>query len=320
MRTIFFTLALICSLLSSAQTSPILFIDNTPIKFQGDISLPYWVGAGKSIQLGQDAISASILEFTIVNNEMEFSQAIHLTNNSTVPSGKVWKIEAIGIGNNTSYSSINNFSNSNYPSIFNSPITFNTPGTYSWTVPPGVTNICIEAWGGGGGGGWGATSASSNGGGGGGGGYGYKCTDVTPGQVFTYTIASGGAGGQTSFGNILTSTNGMNGTSGNSNGQGQGGLGGTSNGSYVIQGLTGLNGSSSVTCSSGNLNQNGGNGGKGGGDGGAGGAGGNTCGNLTTKGQIGISPGGGGGGGQNNGNSLNAAAGLGASGQIKIYF
>lgn len=321
MRTIFITLLVFCSLLANAQTIPTLVIDNISIKFQGDISLPYWVGAGKSVQLGQNAVTASILEFTLVNNEMEFSQAIHLTNNGTVPTGKVWKIEAIGIGNNSNYNSINNFSNSNYPSIFNSPITFSTPGTYSWTVPPGVTNICIEAWGGGGHGGDGALNLAYNGGGGGGGGYGFKCVDVTPGQVFNLTVASSGAGGETTFGNVITSTNGANGTAGQSNVMGQGGIGGTSNGSYNIQGLNGQNGSSNVTCSATStlFGGNGGNGGNGA-NGGAGGAGGNNCGNSSSIGQNGIAPGGGGGGGKNTGNATTNDGGLGSAGQIKIYF
>ncbi len=91
-----------------------------------------------------------------------------------------------------------------------------TSGSGSWTVPPLVTSINIEAWGGGGSGGGGSGEASSwdmngydpyavlggtVGSGGGGGGY-YKGTNitVTPGSTVNYTIGvgatTGGGGGQ----------------------------------------------------------------------------------------------------------------------------
>lgn len=299
------------SLLSSAQTTPVLFIDNTPIKFQGDISLPYWVGAGKTVQLGQDAVSASILEFTLVNNEMEFSQAIHLTSNSTVPTGKIWKIEAIGIGNNTSYNSINNFSNSNYPSIFNSPITFSTPGTYSWTVPPGVTNICIEAWGGGGRGGSGLSNGQP-GGGGGGGGYAYQCFTVIPGTTYNVIVGAGGTvgigtGGSSSFGTLITVNGGLVGITGTTTTIGAGGSGGTSNATYNITGIAGGSGTS-FNSNSGGQGANGGQGGTG-------------PGSTQATASPGNAPGGGGGGGSSYSTLWQyQSPGNGASGQIKIYF
>jgi hypothetical protein len=315
MKTIFTTLVVFCSLLASAQTTPILFIDNTPIKFQGDISLPYWVGAGKSVQLGQNAVTASILEFTLVNNEMEFSQAIHLTSNGTVPTGKVWKIEAIGIGNNSNYNSINNFSNSNYPSIFNSPITFSTPGTYSWTVPPGVTNICIEAWGGGGRGGPGFQNGQP-GGGGGGGGYGYQCFTVSPGTTYNLNVGAGGStgignGGSSTFGTLITVTGGNGGTAGTLTVIGTGGAGGTSTASFNITGSVGGSGTSLNANSGGN-----------GANGGVGGFGPGNTQAVASQGtpQPAIPGGGGGGGSSYNYPNLYSTPANGANGQIKIYF
>lgn len=64
---------------------------------------------------------------------------------------------------------------------------FSTPGTYSWTVPPGVTRVSIEAWGGGGGG------CGGQGGSGGGGSYSYCIINtVQPGQIYTVTVGNGG--------------------------------------------------------------------------------------------------------------------------------
>jgi len=121
MRYIFFcTFFLFVSTLN-AQKTPTLLIDGTPVKFQGDLSLPYWVSAGKTIAFSVDAISASILEFNINSNELQFNQVMHLTTSGTVPTGKAWKIEAIGLGPNTADIPTSGFSTAATPEIFTSP-------------------------------------------------------------------------------------------------------------------------------------------------------------------------------------------------------
>ncbi|KJR45805.1 hypothetical protein UF75_3790 [Desulfosporosinus sp. I2] len=70
-----------------------------------------------------------------------------------------------------------------------------TPGTYYWTVPLGVSGVLGIATGGGGGGGYGNYGYSTvNPGcaGGGGGGTTINMITVTPGQVLTITVGSGG--------------------------------------------------------------------------------------------------------------------------------
>lgn len=64
---------------------------------------------------------------------------------------------------------------------------FRATGAGTWTVPAGVTRICIEIWGAGGGG--------AIYGGGGGGGYIKAYFTVTPGSSVSYIIATGGSGG-----------------------------------------------------------------------------------------------------------------------------
>ncbi len=109
------------------------------------------------------------------------------------------------------------------------------PGTRNWTVPDGVTRIRAFVVGGGGGG----NLSSSNGRGGGGGGYSEKTIDVTPGQVFSYTVGAAGIpaqstsiggtqGGSSSFGGLITATGGTGVTSA-ANGVGGGGSGGDVN-------------------------------------------------------------------------------------------
>jgi hypothetical protein len=310
MKLFLFTLLVTFGTSSQAQITPTILIDNQPIKIQGETSLPYWIGAGKVLTLGQDAISASVLEFHINNANMEFNQAIHVTSTGTVPTGKIWKIEAIGIGNNTNYNSFSNFSNTTIPTIFTSPKTFSTPGTYSWTVPPGVTSICIEAWGAGGNGGAGLSGGQSAGGGGGGG-YGYQCFTVIPGTQYTVIVGSGGSGSSTSsvsstIGSLISVLGGGSGTNATLNTSGTGGTGGTSSASFNITGINGNDGVGVYAGGSGGKGANGGNGGNGG------------SGSSSSSATSGTFPGGGGGGGSG-GNYFNQPGG-GASGQIKIYF
>ena len=73
-------------------------------------------------------------------------------------------------------------------------VTKTTPGTYTYTVPAGVTSIKLEAWGGGGAGGSasiGSTAYNVRGGGGAGGSYASTIISVTPGDVINYTVGAG---------------------------------------------------------------------------------------------------------------------------------
>lgn len=182
-----------------SQSTPSLIIDGKQVKFKSNISLPYWLEEGRTLTLGANAISVSILEFTIDSNTLLFNKTIHLTSMSVVPAGKTWKIEAIGIGLNPSYPTSRDFSNDSIPSIFTSPIVYSEPGEFIWTVPPGVSSICIEIWGPGGRGGY-KNSSNPIVGGGGGGSYGYQCLNVNSGDVFNLKVGSGSSNNQdTSF-------------------------------------------------------------------------------------------------------------------------
>lgn len=108
-----------------------------------------------------------------------------------------------------------------------------TPGTYSWTVPAGVTVIEIELWGGGGSG-----AGGQQGYGGGPGGYSKGAFAVTPGQVLPIIVGAGGApssgdsgnyGGTTSVGALIYG----NGGGPAINSSGLGGVPGTSDGGSV---------------------------------------------------------------------------------------
>ena len=78
------------------------------------------------------------------------------------------------------------------------PVTHELTQSNTWTVPRGVTQVKVEAWGGGGGGG--SVNAVTGGVGGAGGGGGEYAAEsvvtVIPGTRVPFTIGSGGSGGQ----------------------------------------------------------------------------------------------------------------------------
>jgi hypothetical protein len=211
-----------------------------------------------------------------------------------------------------------------------SPLTLNTSG--SFTVPNGVKQIQVQAWGGGGGG---KLNAGNNpGGGGGGGAFAQGVLAVSTSQSFTVTVGAGGAastdGGASSFvGNgfnfsagggfsgIAESAGAAGGTSVFTSGTfistasfvgGMGG-GGQQGGGGPATRVGGGGGGSAFTNGNGNFGVDGVSGGAGGTGTGAGGAGGFG----TTAGGNGIVPGGGGGG-----KGTDGAAGSGGSGRVII--
>ncbi|MCX6171238.1 MAG: YDG domain-containing protein, partial [Flavobacterium sp.] len=226
-------------------------------------------------------------------------------------------------------------------------VTQTTPGTYSYTVPAGVTSIKIQAWGAGGAGGsaQAATSLTMRAGGGAGGSYATTTISVTSGDVINYTVGAGGAGSTSGFVNATAS--GTGGFSSATVGStvvlkafgGPGGLSATGTvtvnglgGTAVTTGNTGsaFYGGNGATAGSGTNPGSGGGGGSAGTaatgnsavgtvagvfvtGGAAGGTGSNTN-NAVTAGAAGSSPGGGGAGGNLRGTFTAPAFALGGSG------
>ena len=272
MKNYIFTILVLlsCTTTFFGQNSSSLIIDNISNQFT-NISLPYWLKSGQTIDLGTNTKSVSIIEFSVNGTALEFSQVISLTSAQTVPTSKVWKIEAIGQNMATNSTSI---LNSNFPpgavlpTILQSPRKFEVQGTFDWTVPSGITSICIEVWGGGGGSAYGY--GSDNGFGGGGGGYGYQCFTVIPGTTYQVNV-----GGNSSVGNIINATAGGSGSSG--------GIGGTSTATFSINGGNGSafgggNGGNGAAGASGS--------GSGGIPGGGAGSGCGNCGTIPGRGQV----------------------------------
>src|SRR5574343_410893 len=133
-------------------------------------------------------------------------------------------------------------------SLFSNMEVYSNPGTFSFTIPSGITKIMIEVWGAGGGGGNSSVSVVGTMTSGSGGGYGKEIFSVTPGTTYSIVVGAGGTtgggnGGNSSFGSLISATG------------GQGGLnlgssfflpnGGTSTAAFNITGQAGVLGYSS---------------------------------------------------------------------------
>ncbi len=208
---------------------------------------------------------------------------------------------------------------------------FTASGSNTWTCPAGVTQVYAECWGGGGSGGTGSSNA--NGAGGSGGEYAAAYINVTPGNVYNYTV---GAGGANVSGSGLTGNNGISSVF-----TGDGGAAVTANGGLAGPGFF-VGNVPGGTGSSNTVHFNGGNGGgnnpySGGGGSSAGpaapgnpgnqygnagtapsggGNGGNGTGSGTGNATAGAAPGGGGGGTYYSATT----SGAGATGQVRLTY
>ena len=290
-------------------------IDNVNMVFKGNSSFPYWLKAGQTLNVGPNTATISVLEFFIDSangNNLKFSQALSVKSSSKVPTSRTWKIESVAFLDNAIVGS--------KPVGVSSPLSFNDPGTYSWTVPGGVSRICIEVWGAGGTGASGdysvgaTTGYGSGGGGGGGGGYGYSCFTVIPGTK--YTVVVGSTASKSSFGDTLLYAN------GGSNGSGiNGGAGGTSNGVILkINGNNGKSGISSIGLLAGGDGGTTGNGGVGGSGGGKAYCTVNGVTNACPSASGGFPGGGGGGGATVTSSKSNSPGSAGGSGKVLIQW
>ena len=199
-------------------------------------------------------------------------------------------------------------------------------GTYSWTVPCGVTSVYVEAWGAGAGGDY-------NTGGGGGGAFAAGTVTVVPGTTYTVVVGKGGigdgsveAGTNSSFGaNLIVAEGGGRGANIRTGGRvaqsigtirfagGNGAASGSGNGG------SGGGGSAGASGAGGNGSAATGNAGAAGGTAGAGGgAAGGNGGSRYNDGDNGSAPGGG--GGQSGASGFFIYAGNGGAGQVRITY
>ncbi len=200
------------------------------------------LGSG-TLTISGGSLDASGADRTIINPVIIYNDFIFTgSNNLTQNTGSVGLTGTSVITVNNNNLTINGvISNSG-----NGTVTVTSTGNGTWTCPAGVTSATVHCWGGGGGGAY----ALVNGGtaGGGGGAYVRSTLTVSAGQVYNYTVGTGGtkgigssstaatAGGDSYFGN--TSAGSSAGASNIAKGGGAGisntaGSGGTSAASTV---------------------------------------------------------------------------------------
>ncbi|MCA9402259.1 MAG: hypothetical protein KC897_00635 [Candidatus Omnitrophica bacterium] len=259
-------------LVATIQDVRMQFLQSTTFTVTGSLNL---VGVlnGEVVLNSIDGSTQFVLDVTNQDQQVEYVKVA----NSDAASFDI-----------TAYNSVDDGGNDNGGSspfwIFPDPdgfgtIAFTVAGNNNFTVPCGVTDITVKAWGGGGGGGAGGSVGA--GGAGGGAAYAEAELSVAPGEVLTVHVGGGGTGGS---------------TAGNAGGGGGGG------------------GRSEVERSATPLIVAGGGGGGGGGDnssataGGAGGAGGGATG---IDGSDSSTSGGGGGGTTSGASGSGGAAGTG---------
>lgn len=142
---------------------------------------------------------------TAADDVEAMATAVHYTGGAYIFEGYVWEFPAVKLSDMPVDSDLL-AGIPHYPLLYGSGIDaggggtelFDTAGTYSYTVPAGVTSITVPAWGAGGGGGGGDQQTVSiyrceaGGGGGGGGEYHSEEVTVTPGETLTIVVGAGG--------------------------------------------------------------------------------------------------------------------------------
>lgn len=270
---------------ASAQCQPMVIIDGN-YTVVDDVSptslkLPSWLKANQVLNIGQYVYSISVIEFSVNGSALDYSQNLSVTAASTVPSNRVWKIEAVN-------------KNSTLPS-FSGTYIYSTAGTYTFVAPPCISTARVQMWGGGG-----------AGGGGGGGGYAEGFYQLNASGSYTITVGAGGTAGSWGAAGGVGGTSSVNIISISAAGGGSGpattpccGTGGAGSGQLNFTGQAGPA-----------YSGNGGKGGDGANSGGGGGAGGVS----SATGTVGAAPGGGGGG------SWGGTGAAGGAGRVIITF
>lgn len=134
----------------------------------------------------EEAITNFILQSNTINNNAWMGYKLTSTNSAVTGSlfgtTNLFVPSAIGL------------TQANYDAY--DEVSYTTAGTYSWTVPTGITSVSVLTIGAGGGGRASQGSASNAAGGGGGGDLRYYNTlAVTPGEVLTIIVGAGGTAG-----------------------------------------------------------------------------------------------------------------------------
>ena len=111
----FFILACFSILFSFSLNAQTIIVNGSSVSVANtDVTFPFWLDSGSTIELGDHVISISALEFNIVpnnnGNSLVYVQTKLITTMETVPNAKTWKLEGVlldsTINNNTNSSQV----------------------------------------------------------------------------------------------------------------------------------------------------------------------------------------------------------------------
>jgi uncharacterized protein (TIGR02145 family) len=85
-----------------SQNYPSIKIDGSEMLVSDISKFPYWLNAGQTLEIGANTLFISVLQYDVVSatsggNDLLFETAIKVTTFQSVPSGKVWKVESVGL-------------------------------------------------------------------------------------------------------------------------------------------------------------------------------------------------------------------------------
>ena len=110
-----FILACFSILFSFSLNAQTIIVNGSSVSVANtDVTFPFWLDSGSTIEIGDHVISISALEFNIVpnnnGNSLVYVQTKLITTMETVPNGKTWKLEGVlldsTINNNTNSSQV----------------------------------------------------------------------------------------------------------------------------------------------------------------------------------------------------------------------
>ena len=86
-------------LIGSVSFGQTIMVNGSPMLVDDQTSFPFWLESGFSISPETSVSAISVLEFNVKSNDdgndMIFNQVLSLTSESSVPEGKVWKVESV---------------------------------------------------------------------------------------------------------------------------------------------------------------------------------------------------------------------------------
>jgi len=86
----------------NSQNYPSIKIDGDEVLVSDNSKFPYWIKSGQTLEIGSNVKLISVLQYAVSaaiggGNNLLFEDVVIVKNLQTVPSGKVWKVESVGL-------------------------------------------------------------------------------------------------------------------------------------------------------------------------------------------------------------------------------